>query len=543
MEVTTMKKNRILAMLLAGTMMFGLLAGCGGNKEPDNSKDPQQSASQPVGDSDPAQTVGPVGEGTYARKTAEGTLTVGVTDTADSFDPSVSFNMTGINLVYEQILIKDPYTGEITSTIAESWDYVDDCTLVIQFKDGVYFSNGEQLTAEDALYSLHRMILTNSRWSTFVDAFNFEKSTADGLTLTLVTDEPFGPGLNYLTTRYASVLCKSYVESCSDEDFWDKPVGSGPYACTENVSGSHATYTLREDYWGEYDGPETITVRFYSEQSSMMLDYENGDLDMAFDLSVSDAERAVAGSVEHSHVIVAPVYDTYTICLPEYVEAFQNEKLRMAIAHAIDADAITAAAMGVLGVKATSTLPVGVDYHIDVGGYDYNPDLALQYLEESGVDPSTLNLRFVVVNSSTNNNIATLVQAYLHVLGIEVEINSADLPTAVPLFMAGETELVINSMGASAQEPDQQYDTVKASSTNATVQITDPVMDGYLMTGRNSVDTAVRQECYENAQQWLYDSYREIPICDVYECFIYRDYISDFATVSPAAPNLLYVKF
>ena len=539
-----MKKNRILAMLLAGTMLFGLLTACG-SKDPDpsGSDAPQQSESQPADSSDPATTLGPVGEGTYERKTAEGTLTVGLTDTADSFDPSVSFNSVGMTLVYETILTKDPYTGEITSTIAESWKYTDECTLVIQFKDGVYFSNGEQLTAEDALYSLHRMILTNSRWSTFVDAFNFEKSTADGLTLTLVTDEPFGPGLNYLTSRYASVLCKSYVESCSEEDFWDKPVGSGPYACVENVSGSHATYALRDDYWGEYEGAETITTKFYAEQSSMMLDYENGDLDMAFDLSVSDAERAKNGGVEHSTVIIAPVYDTYTVCLPEYVEAFNNEKLRMAIAHALDAEAITAAAMGVLGVVATSTLPVGVDYHIDVGGYEYNPELALQYLEESGVDPSTLTLRFVVVNSSTNNNIAELVQAYLDVLGIKVEITSADLPTAVPLFMAGETELVINSMGASAQEPDQQYDTVKASSTNATVRITDPEMDGYLMTGRNSVDPAVRQENYENAQKWLYDSYREIPICDVYECFIYRDYITSFATISPAAPNLLYVQF
>lgn len=543
-----MKKNRLLAMLLAVVMLFGLLAGCGGSGEgTPNEGTPNEgapSASTPVESKDPAQTVGPIGEGTYERKTAEGTLTVGLTSTADSFDPSVSFNSVGMSLVYETILTKDPYTGEITSTIAESWDYTDECTLVVKFKEGITFSNGEPMTAEDALYSLHRMILTNSRWSTFVDAFNFEKCSADGLTLTLVTDEPFGPGLNYLTSRYAAVLCKSYVESCSEEDFWDKPVGTGPYACVENVSGSHATYALRDDYWGEFDnGIETITTKFYAEQASMMLDYENGALDMAFDLSVSDAERAVSGGVEHSNVIIAPVYDTYTVCLPEYVEAFDNLKLRQAIAHAIDHEAITAAAMGVLGVPATSTLPVGVDYHIDVGAYEYNPEKALQLLEESGVDPSTLSLRFVVVNSSTNNNIAELVQAYLDVLGIEVKITSADLPTAVPLFMAGETELVINSMGASAQEPDQQYDTVKASSTNATVRITDPEMDNYLMTGRNSVDPAVRQECYENAQKWLYDSYREIPICDVYQCFIYRDYITSFATISPAAPNLLYVEF
>lgn len=525
-------KKRTLAMLLAGVMALGLLAGCSGNKEPSNSNEPNNSQAGTADNGD-----------TYARKTAEGTLTVGVTDTADSFDPAVSFNSTGIQLVYDSILIRDPYTNEITSNIAESWEYTDDCTLVIQFKEGVTFSNGETLTAEDALFSLHRMITENSRWSTFVDAFNFEKSTADGLTLTLITDEPFGPGLNYLTTRYASVLCKSYVESCSDEDFWDKPVGTGPYVCKENVSGSHAVYEIRDDYWGEAPAISTITTKFYAEQSSMMLDYENGDLDMAFDLSVSDSKRATEGNVEHSIPVLAPVYDTYTIALPEYVPEFEDIRVRQAIAYAIDPTVITTAAMGVLGVPATSTLPDGVDYRIEVGAYEYNVEKAKELLAEAGIAEGQLNLRFVVVNNSTNNNIAEWVENYLGAIGINVEITSADLPTAVPLFMAGETELVINSMGASAQEPDQQYDTVKASSTNATVRITDPEMDGYLMDGRNSVDTSVRQQNYEAAQKWLYDSYREIPICDVYECFIYRDYITSFACVSPAAPNLRYVEF
>ena len=543
-----MKTRKLTALLLAVCMILGILAGCGGKDtgadnggtttpSGDQSSAPAPGSSGPSESADPGQVSGSTSTGgdTYARKTADGTLIVGLTDTADSFDPSVSFNSVGMQLVYDQILIKDPFTHEITSNIAESWEYTDDCTLVVKFKEGITFSNGETMTAEDALYSLHRMILTNSRWSTFVDAFNFEKSTADGLTLTLVTDEPFGPGLNYLTSRYASVLCKSYAESCSDEDFWDKPVGTGPYVCKENVSGSHSTYEARSDYWGEAPAITTITTKYYAEQSSMMLDYENGDLDMAFDLSVSDAKRVTEGGVEHSTYVLAPVYDTYTIALPEYVAAFDDIRVREAIAHAIDANAITS--------SATSTLPDGVDYKIAVGAYEYDVDKAKELLADAGIKEGDLTLRFVVVNSSTNNNIAELVQFYLKAIGINVDITSADLPTAVPLFMAGETELVINSMGASAQDPDQQYDTVKASSTNATVRITDPEMDGYLMTGRNSVDTDVRRENYENAQKWLYDSFREIPICDVYECFIYRDYISSFATISPAAPNLRFVTF
>lgn len=84
---------------------------------------------------------------------------------------------------------------------------------------------------------------------------------------------------------------------------------------------------------------------------------------------------------------------------------------------------------------------------------------------------------------------------------------------------------------------------MKASSTNATVRITDPEMDGYLMTGAQLCGSCCAPGELRGRQQWLYDSYREIPICDVYECFIYRDYISDFATISPAAPNLRFVTF
>ena len=201
-----MKTRKLTALLLAVCMILGILAGCGGKDtgadnggtttpSGDQSSAPAPGSSGPSESADPGQVSGSTSTGgdTYTRKTADGTLIVGLTDTADSFDPSVSFNSVGMQLVYDQILIKDPFTHEITSNIAESWEYTDDCTLVVKFKEGVTFSNGETMTAEDALYSLHRMILTNSRWSTFVDAFNFEKSTADGLTLTLVTDEPFGP--------------------------------------------------------------------------------------------------------------------------------------------------------------------------------------------------------------------------------------------------------------------------------------------------------------------------------------------------------------
>ena len=92
----------------------------------------------------------------------------------------------------------------------------------------------------------------------------------------------------------------------------------------------------------------------------------------------------------------------------DFVEAFEDIRVRQAIAHALDAAAITASAMGVLGVVADSTLPTGVDYKISVGGYEYAMEKAKSLLDEAGVKAGDLNLRCVVVNSSTNNNIAEL---------------------------------------------------------------------------------------------------------------------------------------
>lgn len=548
------KRFSIIALILSLALLLAACGGSGGGTATSappaentggsaaESQTPDQTPENNAPETTSLPEQGSTG-GDFVRKTEEGTLTVGTINAADSFDTTVSFNYYGINLVYDTLLVRNPFTGELEGKLAESWEYIDDTTIVMQLRDDVYFSNGEKMTAEDALYSMERFITTQSRWSTFVDAFDFENSTADGQTLTLKTYEPFGPGQNYLALRYSSVMCKSYVESTSDEAFWDAPVGTGPFEVVENVAGSYATYKLRDDYWGEVPNFNFVTVRYYSEASTMFIDYENGVLDMAFEIDSNDAQRVIDGTIPNTKYAIAPTYDTYSLAMPEYVEAFDDIRVRQAIAYAIDSDMVAEVGLGVLYSPSESTLPEGVDYKIDVGNYEYDPDKAIALLEEAGIQPGDINLRFVVVSFPSNVRMAEAIQAFLADVGINVNVESYDIPTAVPIFMAGETDIVINSMGASALDPDQTYDTVKGNSTNATVRISDPEMDNYLMTGRNSVDPEVRRENYENAQKWLYDSYRQVPLCDVAICYVYRDYIESFATVIPQAPDLTYVTF
>lgn len=547
--------KRILAILLAVCMICALCA-CTAKPDAetqariDELQDRLEKVEAQLGGgaaaADDKSAVGTVdaAESSFVRQTEAGTLTIGTCKEIDSFDPCTSTFSTGLYLVYDQLFYLDE-DGVVQGMLAEEWEYQDSTHLYIKIHDAT-FSNGDPVTAEDCLWSMERLITNQSRWSTFVDFIDFANcEIINDREFVLALNQEFGPGMNYLATRYTSVLNKEYVEATGDEALWGEPIGSGPYVCTSNVSGSLSTFERRDDYWDADNLPEPteITVRYYAEATTMFIDYENGVLDMAFVVGESDAERLVAGEVADTGYKIQSGLDVYGLGLPEYVSAFDDVRVRQAIAMAVDWEAVTDVGLGVLGGEADSILPQGVVYRISTGTYEYDPDQAKALLDEAGFDYSQ-EFQFVVVNSDTNTRLAEAIQAYLAAVGINVNVDACDWTTAVTHFMNNETDFVINSMGCTTLDPDQQLDTVGPWSTNGSVRVTDEEMAGYMTTGRYSVDSAVREEAYANAQTWMYENVRQVAFAEPYYCYCYRPYISgDFWCASVEAPNLRLVTF
>ena len=98
-----MKKIKKIAALFLCLAMILALAACGGGAQSGTS-----SGSTPG-----ASSGGPAAGGT--------TLTVGVMNDTDGFDPINTVNFVGINLVYEGLFDIDPDTSEIYGVLAESW--------------------------------------------------------------------------------------------------------------------------------------------------------------------------------------------------------------------------------------------------------------------------------------------------------------------------------------------------------------------------------------------------------------------------------------
>ena len=536
-----MKKfTRLVALLLA--LVF-VLAACGS----ETTSAPAESAAAASSAAEAAASEPATLEETVVAAqdviANDGTLTVGWTTGVEGFDPISDNNYIGSYLVYEGLFKMNPDTQELENVLCESYEWVDDCTLKIKLKDNVYFSDGDKLIAEDVLFSMYRYIELGSNLATYYTVYDWDKCVAeDDLNLTLVTFEPYGPGLTNLTRP---VLNKSWCETAAEEDWWDKPCGTGPYTVKENVSGSHTTYTLREDYWDKdasYDFT-TMNVRSYAEASTMFIDFENGAIDVAFGVSVSDATRVLNGEVDCGYVVRAN-NDVINLVFNEACSYFEDVRVRQAIAYAIDREAVGQAAYGDLTIPATSFVASTMgQYYENVGAHEYNPEKAKELLAEAGYADG-FDVKMVIVNSAANQTLAEGIQFYLSEVGINMTIEAYAIPTAVPMFMAGEADLVLNQQngGAYLLEPNQIYDTSGENSTNLCVRCTDPEFNQYLKDGLNTVDVAVRAENYKNAQKWNQENVHTVPLVEDTGCYVFNGKVQSFNVNSLTYPNLLYIQ-
>jgi len=347
-----MKKFSILALFLS---LLLLLSACGG------------------GTAQPAATGGgsttqPATGGTGAQPTTSGgdaspsggkTITVGTTD-AFSMDMLSQGTSESMQLVFEGLFQPNPDTGEIEPMLAESYNIVDPCTTTIKLNDNAKFSDGSKVTAADVLYSYERFVdpANNSPQAPKYGIFDFDKCTIqDDDNLTLVTKDP-QPSIIAYIAHNPDIVSKAWYEKATPDQLYDQACGSGPYTITGNVSGASTTLQLRSDYWNKDKTPEaqTIIIKYYSDISTMLIDFEKGALDIILNLDSSSYTRLQGGEFKDAVVNTVPELENWYMVLPNYVEAFQDVRVRQAFTEAIDWAAVVKIAMGSLATVPTSNL-------------------------------------------------------------------------------------------------------------------------------------------------------------------------------------------
>lgn len=531
-----MKKTmKALALILSILLLVGLMAGCGGGTTSGGASTPgsNPAASTPAStpdDNSPAAvdhnlTVGTMYSHLYMFTAGSGE--------SDNYCR---------RLVYDQLFYISDITGELTSDILASWEWTDDVTLKMVLKDGILFSDGTKMTGEDVLATLKAYVDNANSELEFFQRIDLAKSNVENeLTVNLVYTETYGAALSTLTIP---VLSKAFLEAHPDGDdaWWYSPVGSGPYTVGNVEMGVSVEYILREDYWNtdaNYQA-ETITVRYYSDATAEYADYVAGVIDIMIDLN--DTQVTELSKVENTKVVIQSADD---VCMVAFNEATVPEAVRKAIAHGVDWAAVAEATYGQLCTPATSHLASTFAAYSDHGQvYEYDVDKAKQILADAGITSFTLTLP--CFGGSTDPVAGEALQFFLGELGIELVINQMDIPTLIPALIGGEGDISFQSTAANgnaAKEPNTCLSPMMATGFKI-MALSDEEFNSYVAGGLTTVDDAERAEFYKKADQWLYDNYQAIPLCERSVAYCYNTAkIANYSIASLQRGSLAFVEF
>lgn len=409
------KLSRALALLLSASMLAVMLAGCGGGNKPQGSSSPSQS-SAPSGD-----VSQPAAGGNALR------LVLSTNDGSTKDDrvptPWLNHNMA-TNLMWRSLLIADSSLTKTEPDLAEKVEISEDgLTYTITLKDGLKWSDGEALTADDVLWSIDGVLAATNKNSIYSAAFSkITEKSAEGNVITLKLDSPYASMLDILAQF--SILPKHCLESADPAtidaaDFWKAHVTSGYYMMDEMNPGNYFTLKPNPNYEGTPAKIEKVTVSFVTD---FLTAAQSGSADFLYG-NASDLVDGMASLSNFQSIPVDVLFYKYFIFNMKGVDGKENAamqpiEVRQALIKAIDR--ATLAALYPSATVLNSGVP---NSHEAYNGfeYTYDPEAAKAEIAASGYDMSrTLRICYYN-NDQTSIDLINMVVYYLEQTGLKVE--------------------------------------------------------------------------------------------------------------------------
>ena len=525
-----MRKVRVvLCVILAMAMVFALFA-CNKADTPDNAPAGNDGGSQtnaPAGNDGGSQANAPGGNdsggGAPAASSADipKSITIGVTGSLGRFihGSQPMSNWSACDAVYDRIFYIDGETNEVFSEVLEDFYYEDDNTLVLKLKQGVYFSNGEEATAEDLLFSFTNHIERSSVFVSRMGPVNWEQSSiVDDYTLVLKFDLPY-PSVLY-TIQY--LFDKSWADEVGwDSEEWYNPVGSGPYYAAEYVADDHITLRLRDDYWNkdhqDYAVEEWI-IRYFPDASTMYMELERGTISWCEVAGVDYSRFLKEGSSEPVGVnkidMGTLTYFGMGLLDNEY---WRDIEVRRAFFYGVDWEEVGIAGWGDLFESSKSPLlPRNAPLYFEPGPYEFNPELAKQILADAGYQPGQISFHFFMMDRPHYRDGLETIQYYCSQIGINVDIDFSDTTTVLTKWReigGSDGGFMMNIDGSPAYDPVAlgllSFNNIDSTKWN---YIPDETLWQMIADAVYCIDADTQRDLYNKLAQYLYDQVLIIPV-------------------------------
>jgi peptide/nickel transport system substrate-binding protein len=415
-------------LLLCLTLVFSLFLTACGKKE---TQAPVETPKTPETPADPE-----------AAKYG-GTLTIGMTGSPTLFNTLYSTDTASSNIegvIYDSLMGGNEKFETITEGgLAEEFTVSEDgMEYTVKITDKAKFHDGEPLDIDDVIFTYNIPLhpdYDGPRASYFQNVGTIEKIDQYTMKITLsefdATFSSSGFGWGILPEH---ILKDVPVADLGEHTFNTKnPIGSGPYKFVEWLDGQYVKVAVNEEYWDGRAYIDTLIYKIVTDASAMLSQLEAGDINMFNGVPAGDVDTVNAFIEAKGLKMVSGLALSYNyLGLNQTLDKFKDVRVRQAITHALDREAIVANVLKGRGqVAHVSESPLSWAYNPDVPVFEYSVDKANALLEEAGWIMNADGFRYkdgekftmdIKTNqgNKTREDIAVIAQQQLKAVGIDV---------------------------------------------------------------------------------------------------------------------------
>jgi peptide/nickel transport system substrate-binding protein len=421
--------------------------------------------------------------GTHTRST----FVIGLKQDIDSLNPYVGTLASAYDayqMMYDYLTDYSPKDMSVVPSLASSWETSSDgLTWTFHLRQGVKWSDGQDLTADDVVYSYERVLAKdsteNAQYGTSISSVTKVEAT-DPSTVVFHTSSPSATLLSTTATNGVPIIPKHLWQSVSEKavknfanDGSDgkKVVGSGPFTLIEAKKGQFFRFAANPNYWNGAPHITELDMIIFQSEETMLQALEKGDIDFAQDLTAKAFNAVKNKNAPEITLAKGPSMYVYELGFNNGAAttdnkpigngsaALKNVKVRQAIDYAIDKQTIIDKVLlgaGQVAYGEMSSL-YSAWYWEPTGDQKrtYSPDKAKALLDAAGYavgadglrkgpDGKTLTLRLAARSENTDSQAeAEYISEWLKDVGIKVDVKVMSEDALIDVIGKGDYDMFL----------------------------------------------------------------------------------------------------
>ena len=387
--------------------------------------------------------------------------------------------------------------GSVVPGLAESWEISEDgLTYIFKLREGVTFHDGSAMDAEDVKFTLDRINAEDSAnaQKALYSAIS-EVTVIDPQTVEVKLSEPNGNMLFNLAWGDAVIVAPESIETIKQT-----PIGTGAFKFENWNQGDKITLIRNDDYWGEAPALASATFKFISDPTAAFASVMAEDVDVFAGFPAPENIPQFEADPRFQ-VLIGSTEGETILSINNKREPFDNVKVREAVAHAIDRQAIIDGAMFGYGTPiGTHFAPHNPDY-VDLTEMSaYDPEKSKALLAEAGF-PDGFETTLHLPPPSYARRGGEIIAAQLAEVGIKAQITNVEWAQWLETVFKGK------DFGLSIVSHTEPMDINIYANPDYYFQYDNAEFQSLIAEFNKTADPAARSEMLAKAQQTIAEDY------------------------------------